>query len=106
MRLPHLAVILTTLFGWSAKATAADSPLSAKQYYKQAETHYHVGEFNEALKNYVGALRLDRRPHFHFNIAQCYRNLKKAEKPAFTTSSTCQRGNHGDRVPSRHSRTK
>jgi tetratricopeptide (TPR) repeat protein len=83
MRLAVIAIIVSSLLSWGSSASANETPQNAKQHYKKAETHYHVGEFEKALKHYLEALRLDRRPHFHFNVAQCYRNLKKLEKARF-----------------------
>jgi Tetratricopeptide repeat/PEGA domain len=48
---------------------------TAKACYKRGRTHYQLGEYREALKEFKEAYRLRPDASFLFNIAQCHRQL-------------------------------
>jgi tetratricopeptide (TPR) repeat protein len=68
-------------------AAAQVSPVSelarAKNHFVEGQTAYRLGQFRQALAQYEAALKLDPRPHFNFNIAQCYRNMGDHRKALF-----------------------
>ena len=69
-----IALIVLTV----APARAQDRDLQrAKAEFVRAETHYRLGEFQQALELYRSAYKLAGRPHLLFNVAQCYRQLGK-----------------------------
>ena len=48
---------------------------TAKACYKRGRTHYQLGEYREALKEFTEAYRLKPDASFLYNIAQCHRQL-------------------------------
>ncbi len=48
---------------------------TAKACYKRGRTHYQLGEYREALKEFKEAYRLRPDASFLYNIAQCHRQL-------------------------------
>lgn len=63
--------------------TSSDEATQAKELFKQAEVHFGLGEFEKALEFYREAYALKPLPGFHFNIAQCFRNLGNHQKALF-----------------------
>jgi tetratricopeptide (TPR) repeat protein len=51
--------------------------------FNEAETQYRLGNFDAALRGYQAALKLRSHPSLLFNVAQCYRQLKNAERALF-----------------------
>src|SRR5688572_24566337 len=76
-----------------AKKPAATAPATkkpskkdiaeARQRFMKAQKAYDLGQFDTALADYSEAYRLDPRPAFLFNIAQCQRLLGHYEQAAF-----------------------
>ena len=60
--------------GRAAEKTASVAA-TAKACYKRGRTHYQLGEYREALKDFKEAYRLRPDASFLFNIAQCHRQL-------------------------------
>jgi tetratricopeptide (TPR) repeat protein len=58
-----------------AKAVDAITTDKAKALFAQANQHYSLGEFDQAMASYSLAYRLKPLPAFLFNIAQCHRKL-------------------------------
>lgn len=74
-----LLILLVSLFcPFAAAATS-----SAREQVQQGLVAYDLGRFPEALERFSEAYRLDPRPAFLFNIAQCHRHLGHWEKAAF-----------------------
>jgi tetratricopeptide (TPR) repeat protein len=80
--IPLIWFLLVTGLGGSATADARADRAKAKELFGQAEVHYAVGRFEEALKDYSKAYELARLPGFLFNIGQCYRELKDYDRAA------------------------
>jgi tetratricopeptide (TPR) repeat protein len=80
-----LAVVAAVaLFVSSAGADAAlPDSVKARQLFKLAEVQYGMGQFEKALVLYQEALRSFPLSGFHFNIAQCHRNLNQHERAIF-----------------------
>ena len=60
--------------GRAAEKTASVAA-TAKACYKRGRTHYQLGEYREALKEFTEAYRLKPDASFLYNIAQCHRQL-------------------------------
>ena len=56
---------------------------TAKQAFEQAELHYKLGRFAQALTAYSRAYELAPLPGFLFNIGQCHRQLGHHERAVF-----------------------
>ncbi|MCK5799858.1 MAG: PEGA domain-containing protein [Deltaproteobacteria bacterium] len=63
--------------------TSQEAHRQAKVFFARAETQYRLGHFAKALANYQAALKFRHHPSIIFNIAQCYRHLKNAERAVF-----------------------
>ena len=61
----------------------ADDLEEAKRLVAEAQTHYKLGRFREALDLYGRAYELHKAPGFFFNIAQCHFQLKGWERAIF-----------------------
>jgi hypothetical protein len=55
----------------------------AKEHFKKGQTHYALGEFNEAVAEFRGAYRLRDEPAILFNIAQAMRQLSQYKQAHF-----------------------
>lgn len=73
-----LALALVVLAGpievASAQAPNGDEQ-KARTLFSRGERYFSLGRFTEALDAYKGAYDAYPLPGFHFNVAQCYRNL-------------------------------
>jgi tetratricopeptide (TPR) repeat protein len=56
-------------------AALADAPQEAREHFNNAQTHYALGEFEQAIAEYREAYRLRHEPAILFNIAQSQRQL-------------------------------
>jgi len=65
------------------KAEVADRTNDAKASYRQGETEYKLGRFDEALAAFSRAYELNAIPGFLFNIGQCHFQLKNYERAIF-----------------------
>ena len=86
VRLRHIAtvVILSCAALVTTNGHAAPNDLErAKALYKEAEVHFGLGEFDQALEKYQEAYRAKSLPGFLFNIGQCFRNLGDCDKALF-----------------------
>jgi tetratricopeptide (TPR) repeat protein len=77
-----LLVALATL--WGGRAAAQDAEKLARGHFRKGETHFAMGRFAEALKEYQAAYELKPLPGFLFNIGQCHRNLGHLEEAVFS----------------------
>ncbi len=60
--------------GKAAEKTGS-AAATAKACFKRGRTHYQLGEYREALKEFKEAYRLKPDASFLYNIAQCHRQL-------------------------------
>jgi len=67
----------------SQPAPSEEAKRRAKELFQRAETEYRQGNFTEALADYQATLKLRHHPSIIFNIAQCHRQLKNAERALF-----------------------
>ncbi len=67
----------------TTQPTSREAHRQARVFFARAETEYRLGHFAKALANYQAALKFRHHPSIIFNIAQCYRHLKKAERAIF-----------------------
>jgi tetratricopeptide (TPR) repeat protein len=87
LRAPHAAVALlccalATLA--PRPAAAEDAERAARAHFRRGETHFAMGRFAQALKEYQAAYELKPLPGFLFNIGQCHRNLGELEEAVFS----------------------
>src|SRR5262245_24860925 len=52
----------------------------ARRLFDEAERHYKLQEYQEALDRYKDAYRLSNLPELLFDIGQCYRQLGRYEE--------------------------
>jgi tetratricopeptide (TPR) repeat protein len=62
---------------------AADSAAEMKAHIKAGQTHYQIGEFEAAIKEFREAYKLKQDPGLLFNIAQCARQLRDYQQAYF-----------------------
>jgi tetratricopeptide (TPR) repeat protein len=85
------SLALSTLAACAVLVAVAASPALADSHNKdearaefdQAETHYKLGRFQEALDAYTRAYEIYPAPALLFDIGQCHRNLKNYERAIF-----------------------
>jgi tetratricopeptide (TPR) repeat protein len=82
--LTMLLVVLLAGVPLNAGAQTPEARQQAKEKFQEAQTAYHLGEFQKALAAYTEAYRLLPLPDFLFNVAQCHRQLGNAESAAFS----------------------
>jgi hypothetical protein len=70
---PRLVFLLGFLL--AAGPARADDLAEAKALFKQAEARFKSADYRAALELYQQAYAKKPLPGFHFNIAQCHRNL-------------------------------
>ena len=58
-----------------ASEKTVSAAATAKACFKRGRTHYQLGEYREALKEFKEAYRLRPDASFLYNIAQCHRQL-------------------------------
>jgi hypothetical protein len=70
-------VSLTSVVASEGKAAekTGSAAATAKACFKRGRTHYQLGEYREALKEFKEAYRLRPDASFLYNIAQCHRQL-------------------------------
>jgi len=85
-RAPHAVALLLCALALLAPGPAAaqDADRAARAHFRRGETHFAVGRFAEALKEYQAAYELKPLPGFLFNIGQCHRNLGHLEEAVFS----------------------
>jgi hypothetical protein len=64
-------------------AAPADEMAEAKEHFKKGQTHYALGEFDEAVAEFRAAYRLRDEPAILFNIAQAMRQLGQFKQAHF-----------------------
>jgi tetratricopeptide (TPR) repeat protein len=62
---------------------AADTAAEVKEHIKAGQTHYAIGEFEDAIKEFRLAYKLRQDPGLLFNIAQCARQLHDYQQAYF-----------------------
>jgi tetratricopeptide (TPR) repeat protein len=81
----HFVRILMPLVLLAALATPAAAGSSgdrsrARLIFREAQQHYKLAEYQEALDGFKETYRILEDPTLLFNIAQCYRQLNKKEE--------------------------
>jgi hypothetical protein len=76
------SVAVALLLVASASTALADKQ-KALDYWKNGNTSYTLGKFEEAIKHFENAFVEHPAPAFLFNIAQCHRQLDNCERAAF-----------------------
>lgn len=80
-----VGVLLSALCALPPTLVAAqDAEQQARGHFRRGETHFAVGRFAAALKEYMAAYELKPLPGFLFNIGQCHRNLGHFEEAVFS----------------------
>jgi tetratricopeptide (TPR) repeat protein len=62
------------------RSVFADSKSEAKAHFREAQKHYNLSEFSQALGEFKEAYRLQPDPVFLYNIGQCERQLGHLEE--------------------------
>lgn len=80
-KIPTMLLLLGSVLLWAPRAGADSTRVrQARKLFRQAESAYRLGAYNQALEKFQGALELARRPSILLNIAQCHRHLGHADK--------------------------
>lgn len=74
MRAIVATVVVALAMAAPARAQAQAEP-DAKELFVQAERHFDLGEYEEAIAGYREAYRIDPRPGLLYNLGQAYRLL-------------------------------
>jgi tetratricopeptide (TPR) repeat protein len=82
LRLVSFALVAAIL-GAAPRIARADGIEEARKLVAEAQTHYKLGRFQEALDLYARAYELHKAPGFFFNMAQCHFQLKRWERAIF-----------------------
>ena len=61
----------------------ADATSEARDHFKKAQTHYALGEFEDAAREFREAYRLREEPALLFNIGQAYRQMRQWQQAYF-----------------------
>jgi len=61
----------------------ADATSDAREHFKKAQTHYALGEFEEAAREFRETYRLREEPALLFNIGQAYRQMRQWQQAYF-----------------------
>ncbi|MEO1172324.1 MAG: tetratricopeptide repeat protein [Myxococcota bacterium] len=74
-------IVIAQLF--APASDASEKADLAKAAFEEAETHYQIGLFAEALEDYKRAYELFEAPELLFNMAQCHFELQQYERALF-----------------------
>jgi hypothetical protein len=66
-----------------AAPALADATSEAREHFKKGQTHYALGEFEEAAKEYREAYRFREEPVILFNIGQACRQIRQWQQAYF-----------------------
>jgi tetratricopeptide (TPR) repeat protein len=69
--------------GAPAGGAPVDPKAEAKARYEKGQTHYNLGEFDQAIVEFKAAYNLSSAPGLLFNIAQSYRLKKDYEQASY-----------------------
>jgi tetratricopeptide (TPR) repeat protein len=61
----------------------ADATAEAREHFRKAQTHYALGEFEEAAREFRETYRLREEPAILFNIGQAYRQMRQWQQAYF-----------------------
>lgn len=75
-----MRVFIALLIVVGAASSARAGKERARELFKQANLHYNLAEYDDALKDFKAAYREHADPSFLYNLAQCERLL--GDKPA------------------------
>jgi tetratricopeptide (TPR) repeat protein len=78
-----MPVVITLLLLALAGPALADTAVEVKEHIKAGQTHYAIGEFEDAIKEFRLAYKLRQDPGLLFNMAQCARQLHDYEQAYF-----------------------
>jgi tetratricopeptide (TPR) repeat protein len=56
-------------------AHAANDEARARVHFEKGRTHYDLGNYKDALREFTAGYKVVRKPGFLINIAQCFRKL-------------------------------
>ena len=82
MSLPKTFAIVMALLLASLPARAQD-PSEAKAHFEKGQTHYTLGEFEEAAAEFKEAYRLKHEPAILYNVAQAMRQSHQYQQAYF-----------------------
>lgn len=82
-RLLTFTTILAVFLATAPNIQADETTEQAKVIFQKGLNEYLVGNFEGALKLYLEALKLARRPSIMLNVAQSYRMLERPQKAIF-----------------------
>jgi len=74
---------LALALAFSVAARGADDRESAREHFRKGQTHYALGEFEDAANEFKEAYRLRSEPAILFNIAQAMRLLGSLKQALF-----------------------
>jgi tetratricopeptide (TPR) repeat protein len=80
----RIALLVLLVAASAAAAPKKDAKSEeGKKHFKQAQTYYNLGRFDDALTEFSAAYEATRLPALLFNIGQCHRQLKNWERALF-----------------------
>jgi tetratricopeptide (TPR) repeat protein len=80
MRMSRLVLVLALSHAARASADPADAESRARLHYEIASGFYNLGNYSEAVKEFVAGYELSKKPEFLIDLGQCYRRLSQPEK--------------------------
>ena len=61
----------------------ADDAADAREHFKKGQTHYSLGEFQDAVQEFREAYRIRHEPAILFNIGQAMRQIRQFQQAYF-----------------------
>ena len=74
-----LVALLASLYAVPAPAATTADRARARQLFREAQQHYKLAEYPQALDGFKEVYRILEDPSLLFNLAQCYRQLNRKE---------------------------
>jgi tetratricopeptide (TPR) repeat protein len=78
-----LMLLVLTAVPTGAQEARRPDKQKAREHFLEAEAHYKLGRFGEALEEYSRAYEAAPLPAFLFNIGQCHRQMGNHERAIF-----------------------
>ena len=74
---------MSVLIALLLAASGPDASAQAREHFKSGQTHYALGEFEQAIQEFRETYRLRQEPALLFNIGQAYRQLHDWQQAYF-----------------------
>ena len=78
-----IAISLSTVaFAQDATSPAAVTPVDAREAFRRGQAAYSAGNYDQAVREWQGAYKVDPRPLIQFNLSQAYERMGYFSKRA------------------------